>query len=120
MNTKWMGLWAQDRPGFYAGRVIAKKDIPAHTRIILRYNKFYEKGSRKPRFIVCFADSRAYKDKCVHIEIEERPPYEEDGKWFKGDGERLYTEEEVYEVIHGMQNYHGLSYGDDLIEDYIP
>ena len=32
---------------------------------------------------------------------------------------KLYTEEEVYRIIHGMENYHGLPYGDDLISDFI-
>lgn len=105
MNTKWLGLWAQERQGFYAGQVVKKADIPPHTRIVLRYNKYYEKDSNKPRFIYCFADSKGYESKCVPIEIAEE--------------ERLYTEEEVYQIIHGMERYHGLPYGDDLIEDFI-
>lgn len=71
MNTKWDGLWAQEREGFYAGRVIRKKDIPAYTRIVLRYNKFYKKGTNKPRFVYCFADSEGYESKCVPIEYED-------------------------------------------------
>ena len=51
MNTKWMGLWSQNRQGFYAGQVIKKQDIPKYTRIVLRYNKFYEKDSNRPRFV---------------------------------------------------------------------
>ena len=74
MNTKWLGLWAQERQGFYAGQVVKK----------------------------------GYESKCVPIEIAEDERLE-----------RLYTEEEVYQIIHGMQSYHGLPYGDDLIEDFI-
>lgn len=32
---------------------------------------------------------------------------------------KLYTEEQVYRIIHGMEEYHGLPYGDDLISDFI-
>lgn len=119
MNTKWQGLWAQERQGFYAGQVIKKGDIPKYTRIVLRYNKFYEKGSNRPKFVYCFADSDGYEDKCVPIEMSEKKPYVDGGVYYTGDGERLYTEAEVYQVIHGMQSYHGLSYGDDLISDFI-
>lgn len=71
MNTKWKGLWAQERGGFYAGQVIAKKDIPKYTRIVLRYNKFYEKGGNRPRFVYCFADSEGYEEKCTPVEYED-------------------------------------------------
>lgn len=71
MNTKWQGLWQQDRQGFYAGQVIKKAEIPKYTRIVLRYNKFYEKGGNRPRFVYCFADSEGYAEKCVPIEYED-------------------------------------------------
>lgn len=32
---------------------------------------------------------------------------------------QIYTEQDVYTVIHGMENEYGLSYGNDLISDYI-
>lgn len=108
MNTKWMGLWAQDRPAFYAGQVIAKKDIPKYTRIVLRYNKFYESGSNKPRFVYCFADSESYKDKCVPVELEKH--------------ERLYTHEEVLHAINAAYadgTGNDGSYGNVRVEDYI-
>lgn len=71
MDTKWLGLWAQERQGFYAGRVIKKAEIPKYTRLILRYNKFYEKEGNKPRFVYCFADSKGYESKCVPVEHED-------------------------------------------------
>lgn len=71
MNTKWQGLWAQNREGFYAGQVIKKSDIPKYTRIVMRYNKFYEKDGNKPRFVYCFSDSEGYEDKCVKVEYAE-------------------------------------------------
>ena len=71
MSTKWQGLWAQNREGFYAGQVIKKSDIPKYTRIVMRYNKFYEKDGNKPRFVYCFSDSEGYEDKCVKVEYAE-------------------------------------------------
>lgn len=71
METKWLGLWAQERQGFYSGQVIKKSDIPKYTRIILRYNKYYEKNGNRPRFVYCFADSEGYESKCVPIEYED-------------------------------------------------
>lgn len=101
MTTKWQGLWAQERQGFYAGQVIKKAEIPKFTRIVLRYNKYYEKGSNRPRFVYCFADSEGYENKCVPIEIEEGKPYKEDGVYYDEDGGRLYTEDEVRAIING-------------------
>ena len=109
MTTKWLGLWGQERQGFYAGQVIKKKDITAYTRLVLRYNKFYEKDSNKPRFVYCFADSEGYADKCIEIE------YEEDEE----DGERLYTREEVEKVLHGAIRDVEDGYTDLVIEDYV-
>ena len=71
MNTKWEGLWEQERSSVYAGKVINKKEIPQYTRIVLRENKYYEEGSGRPKYVYCFADSEGYKDKCVPVEYEE-------------------------------------------------
>ena len=101
-TTKWMGLWAQERQAFYAGQIIKKTDIPAHTRIVLRFNKFYEKDSNRPRFVYCFADSEGYADKCVPIEQEENRPYiGDDGNYYTADGGRLYTREDARAIING-------------------
>lgn len=107
MNTKWKGLWPQERHGFYAGQVIKKADIPKYTRIVLRYNKFYERGSNKPRFVYCFADSAGYENKCIQLETEE--------------GERVFTESEVQEIINKCACYVGGEgeYGEHLVSDFI-
>ena len=122
MNTKWQGLWAQERQGFYAGYVIKKADIPKYTRLVLRYNKYYEKDSNKPRFVYCFADSEGYESKCVPIEIEEEQPYydAESEEYFTGDGERLYTESEVQDIINRCACSIGgdREYGEHLVSDF--
>ena len=108
MNSKWMGLWAQERSGFYAGQVIKKGDIPKYTRIVLRYNKFYKKGSNRPRFVYCFADSEGYESKCTPMEFE--------------TAERVYTYDEVLRAVNaayaeGVGN--DGAYGNVLVEDFI-
>ena len=127
MNTKWQGLWAQERQGFYSGYVIKKTDIPKYTRLIVRYNKFYEKDSNKPRFIYCFADSEGYTKKCISLEIEDEDDFDcafwndECGAYFTRNGERLYTEDEVQDVINRCACYIGGDgeYGEHLVSDFI-
>ena len=121
-TTKWEGLWAQEMQAFYAGKVIKKADIPKYTRIVLRYNKYYEKGSTKPRFVYCFADSEGYESKCVPVEMAERQPYKEDGIYYTEDGERLFTRDEARAIINGTVS--DVEYGihdpyDILPEDFV-
>lgn len=69
-KTKWQGLW-NNREGVYSGKVIKKSDIPAYSRLIVRYNKFYEKDGSKPRFVYCFANgdsAKAITMECDHDE----------------------------------------------------
>lgn len=94
-TTKWLGLWEQERKDVYAGQVIKKGEIPKYTRIVMRKNLYYEKGSNRPKFVYCFADSNGYRDKCVPVEQAE--PVEDD--------ERLYTYEEVkYAIEHIIED----------------
>ena len=121
-TTKWEGLWAQEMQAFYAGKVIKKADIPKYTRIVLRYNKYYEKGSTKPRFVYCFADSEGYESKCVPVEMAEQQPYKEDGIYYTEDGERLFTRDEARAIINGTVS--DVEYGihdpyDILPEDFV-
>lgn len=122
MKTKWLGLWAQERAGLYAGQVIKKSDIPKYTRVVLRYNKYYKKGDKRPRFVFCFADSEGYKETCIPIEIEEGRPYKEDGKYYTEQGERLYTEEDARAIICGTMQAYASGYhdpGDVLTTDFV-
>lgn len=121
-NTKWMGLWKQERQGFYAGQVIKKGEIPKYTRIVLRYNKFYDKDSNRPKFVYCFADSEGYESKCVPIELEEKSYKDDDGTYYTETGERLYTREDARAIINGTVR--DVEYGihdpyDILPEDFV-
>lgn len=124
-TTKWMGLWAQERPAFYAGQVIKKADIPKYTRIVLRYNKYYEKDSSRPRFVYCFADSDGYAEKCIPIEYEEESGdgayLGDDGNYYTASGDRLYTHDEVQYAINraSEDGARGYGYGDNIVSDYL-
>lgn len=114
-KTKWLGLWKQ-RPGLYGGEVICKSDIPKYTRIIVRLNKYYtiNEERNQPRFVYCFADSRSYFAKCRPIEKDD-----DEDEYYDHYGNRLFTRDEVQSIILAMEEEHGLSYGMDLVEDYI-
>ena len=68
-KTEWKGLW-NNREGVYSGEVIKKADIPNYARLIVRYNKFYDKDSNKPRFVYCFANGDA--EKAITIKTEKK------------------------------------------------
>ena len=121
MVTKWLGLWKQEKEGVYSGQVIKKADIPKYTRIVLRYNKYYDKDLNRPRFVYCFADSEGYEEMCVPIEADEdERPYEENGEYYTADGDRLYTESEVQEMLNKCAVYVGgdSEWGMHLVSDY--
>ena len=125
-KSQWLGLW-NNRSGVYSGQLINKKDIPTgkgeKVRLILRYNKFYEADTNRPRFVYCFADSEAQDDICTPIEWEEHQgrPYEEGGEYYTYDGERLYTRDDCRRMIDGAHSaaLRGVSDPWDILpEDY--
>lgn len=67
MKTNYIGLWAQERQGWYAGPVIKKADIPKYTRIIMRYNKYYDKEKNRPKFVMTFADAEGFEEACTEL-----------------------------------------------------
>lgn len=75
-RTKWEGLWF-NRQGVYSGQIIVKKDIPKRARLIIRYNRYYEAGSKRPKFIYCFAQTEAAKQITLEREFAEIPEDEE-------------------------------------------
>ena len=75
-KTKWEGLW-NNREGVYSGRVIKKADIPAYARLILRYNKYYEKDGNRPRFVYCFANGDAADAITLEQETDDQMTLEE-------------------------------------------
>ena len=103
METKWLGLWKQERSSFYAGQVIKKKYIPNFTRLIVRHNKFWNAERNTPRYVYCFANSEEYKQKCVPVE----------------EVERKYTRDEVQYAINRATEDALRGYTDNIVEDYL-
>lgn len=69
-KTTWEGLWKR-RSGVYCSRRFNIEEFPKHTSIVVRYNKFYDKNTSRPRFVFCFADKEAEKDLCDEIVFED-------------------------------------------------
>ena len=105
--TKWEGLW-QSKPSVYRGKVIAKKDIPNYARLIVRYNRFYEKDSSKPRFVYCFANGEAADS--ISLELVECE-----------DDEYCFTRRGLQDLINRVACAAGGDgeYGMHIVEDFV-
>lgn len=115
-QTKWQGLWWHPEINAFTSAVLDLADLrkfKGKIRIQIRKNRFFDNGKNgRPNynFVIRDANSAAF----IPMEIEEDDacsPIEE--------SERLYTEDEVYRIIHGMEEEYGLSYGNNLISDYV-
>lgn len=80
-KTNWLPLWYQTK-GVYTGRVIEKDEIPARTRLVVRFNKFY-KHDKCPKFVYCFSDREAL-DGIEHEKVELQQHYHE-GDYISSD-----------------------------------
>ena len=117
-QTNWEGLWWHSEYNGFSSACIdlsALKKFKGKVRLFVRKNKFYNKGENgRPNYHFCIKDANA--DVFHILEVEE----DEDEDCLRDkDGNRLYTEDEVWKVIHGMEVEHGLSYGDNLISDFV-
>lgn len=116
--TKWLGLWWHPEINAFTSGVLNLADLrkfKGTVRLQVRKNKFFNNGENgRPNYCFSIRDSESDVFTNVEIEDDEQEEYPMDK-----DGNRLYTEEEVWQVIHGMEREHGLSYGDNLISDYI-
>jgi len=116
-QTNWEGLWWHAECNGFSSKAIdlsALRQFKGKVRLYIRKNKSYEGGKNgRPNYQFCIKDARS--EAFSSIEVVE----DGDGAPMDRDGNRLYTEEEVWKVIHGMQREYGLSYGNDLISDYV-
>ena len=117
-QTNWGGLWWHSEYNGFSSEAIdlsALKKFKGKVRLYVRKNKFFNGGENgRPNYHFCLKDANA--DVFHMLEVEEA---DEDDVPRDKDGNRLYTEEEVYQVIHGMEVEYGLSYGNNLISDYV-
>ena len=58
-QDKYIGLW-HGRKAWYVSKPLSVKKlkaIPDKMRLILRYNKYYESGTNRPKFIIAFVNA---------------------------------------------------------------
>ena len=114
MQTNWVGLWWHPEYSGFSSECIdlsALRKFKGKVRLYMRKNKFYNGGMNgRPNYHFCLKDANS--ETFVTLEMNE----DED---VSSEDERLYTREEVYKVIHGMEIEYGLEYGNNLIEDYV-
>lgn len=117
-QTKWLGLWWHPEYNGFSSSALnlsVLKQFKGTVRLYVRKNRYFNKGENgRPNYVFCIKDAKSDEPYTMEIETEEENDVQTDK-----NGNRLYTEDEVYQVIHGMENYYGLSYGNNLIEDYI-
>lgn len=108
-QTKWEGLWWHPEYNGFSSAAFSIADLrkfKGNVRLYVRKNKLYNGGENgRPNY--CFTLKDANAEIFKSIEVEEC------------ESERLYTEGEVYQVIHGMEREYGLEYGNNLISDYV-
>lgn len=117
-QTKWEGLWWHpENNGFYS-KAISLADLrkfKGNVRLYVRKNKYYNNGENgRPNYIFTLRDANSNTFKL--LEIEE---YEDADEYTDKYGNRLYTNDEVMRIIHGMEIDYGLEYGNNLISDYV-
>ena len=117
LKTKWEGLW-QNREGVYSGYTIKKTDIPPYSKLIVRYNRFYEKGSNKPRFVYMFAQKAAADAITLQIDKDE---YISLCDAEEMSGMRCFTDEQLQRLINKIACAIGgeRHYGEHLISDFV-
>ena len=118
-QTKWEGLWWHPEYNGFSSTAISLADLrkfKGNVKLYVRKNKFYNGGENgRPNYNFTLKDANAKVFKLLEIEDSD----EDDDVYRDNDGNRLYTEEEVWQVIHGMEIEYGLSYGNNLISDYV-
>ena len=72
MITDLLGLWKSEETQWYSSETIKKAELAKmaellkpEIRIVMRKNKFYEKGTNRPQYIFAFADSESAANKTI-------------------------------------------------------
>ena len=59
MKTKWEGLW-NTRQAVYVSKPFTQKQVkemPKKFRLVVRYNKYYQSDSGRPKFVFSLMDA---------------------------------------------------------------
>ena len=133
-RSKWYGLWNNSEKHFMVSQPINIDSLKDFTesdsfRLIVKKNKYYEKGGNRPYYN--FAIGNCYESANNEItskdmqyddlddELSEMSEYEIRNYILEKYDIKLFTYEEVREVMHEA-NYDGTQHITDIIlEDYI-
>lgn len=121
VKTSWEGLWFQ-REGVYSGKTIKKADIPGYARLIVRFNRYYEKDSSRPRFVYCFASGDSASAITLEKTHEEYMTFEEMKdriKELEEQVEDMYTYDEVNSAVRAAARDGANGYTDVIASDYL-
>ena len=127
-QTTWEGLWWHPEYNGYSSGAIDLSELrkfKGKVRLYVRKNKFYENGSNRPNYCFCLKDSNSPTFTEIGVDFDttevDGHPYKEDGCYYTEDGDRLYTESEVIDCIHGAATDGARGYDgfDLLIGDYV-
>ena len=127
-ETSYQGLWYNNRDHRYTSAVIdgsSLSNLKGKFRIVMYKNRFHKDGDNRPNYNIKFCgsdvDDILAEKMSFGVCIADTNDDEELIRMIEEyTGKRMFSEEEVYKIIHGMQTEYGLKYGNDLIEDYIP
>lgn len=121
-KTKWLGLWYHKDMYAFTSPALDLADLrkfKGAVRLIVKKNKFYNNGENgRPNYVFMLCDSKC--EKYIPFEVEEiQEGWEK--QYQTGEGERLYTHDEVRQVISGViRDVHcGYDEGDLIPEDYV-
>ena len=128
-TTGWLGLWYHNDSHSWSSAVIdlsAFKSFKGTARIYMRKNKYYEKDTNRPNyvFVICDSNSQRFVQEVeIQDDVWDREEwikvYKRNDKFIDENDNRLFTREEVREVIRGVIRDVQCGYTDLLPEDYV-
>lgn len=126
-ETSFQGLWYNSIDHRYTSAVIlgsSLTNLKGCFRIVMYKNRFHKGNDNRPNYNLKFCGIDADDASAEKIEFGNKICGIDDSRELirtikEYTGIRMFSEEEVYKIIHGMQSEYGLSYGNDRIDDYI-
>lgn len=128
-TTGWIGIWYHPESNSYSSAALnlkVFKDFKGTVRFYLRKNRFYQKGTNRPNFVLAISDSKAERF-IQQIEViddewdreEWRKLYTRNGSYFDDGNNRFYSEDEVRTIIDGVIRDVQNGYTDLIADDYV-
>lgn len=130
-QTNWEGLWWHPESNVFSSSALSLAQLrkfKGAVRLYVKKNVFFNHGQNgRPNYVFIMRDAKS--DKFFEISVEDiddeenKRPYCDDGIYYTGGGERLYTKENVEEIIEGAfwatKRGEVICPGDILPEDFV-